>query len=292
MPIEVTVARSSGFCPGVKQALRLAEATLKKQVGPVYTLGPLIHNPQEVDRLQTMGLRILPDDPEKLKRLNLEGAWIIIRSHGASPTLLNMLKKKKVNIVDATCSMVQSAQESATKLSEEGYNIVIVGSPDHPEVRAIKEYAGDAFVTENLRELSRWIKGLGRDASRIGVIAQTTINQATLRAAVDVILLSACELKIYNTICKATFTRQGEAALLANSVDLMLVVGGRNSSNTSHLREVSENIGTPTYHVETAAELDPTWFAGVNRVGVIGGASTPDWITDEIVAEIARLASG
>ncbi len=292
MAVEVTVARSSGFCPGVKQALRLAEATLKKQVGPVYTMGPLIHNPQEVDRLQAMGLRILPDDPEQLARLNLEGAWIIIRSHGASPALRALLEKKKVNIVDATCSMVQSAQESAMTLAAEGYTIIIVGSPDHPEVRAMREYAGGAFVTDNLLELSRWVKGLGREASRIGVIAQTTINQATLRAAVDIILLSACELKIYNTICKATFTRQGEAAVLAHSVDLMLVVGGRNSSNTSHLREVSENIGTPTHHIETAAELDPAWLAGALRVGVIGGASTPDWITDEIVAEIARLTSG
>ncbi len=291
MTIQVTVARASGFCPGVKRALRLAEATLAKEVGPVYTIGPLIHNPQEVSRLETLGLRILPDRPEELQRLNLEGAWIIIRSHGASPALRSLLEKKKANVIDATCAMVQSAQESAIKLADEGYDLVIVGSADHPEVQAIQGYAGGAFVTEDLEELSRWAKERGRAAARIGVIAQTTVNQASLRAAVDLLLLGACELKIYNTICKATFTRQGEAALLATRVDLMLVVGGRNSSNTSHLRDVSENSGTATRHIETAAELDPAWFEGVQRVGIIGGASTPQWITDEIVAEIARLSS-
>ncbi len=291
MSIKVTVARSSGFCPGVRRALRLAEATLAKQVGPVYTIGPLIHNPQEVSRLQGLGLRILPDRPAELQRLNLEGAWIILRSHGASPDLLELLQKKKANVVDATCAMVRSAQESAVKLADEGYEIVIVGSPDHPEVQAIIGYAGHAFVTEDLDELSQWVRERGRAASRIGVIAQTTVNQASLRAAVDLLLLAACEMKIYNTICKATFTRQGEAGLLAARVDLMLVVGGRNSSNTSHLLAVSESSGTPTHHIETAAELDPAWFTGVQRIGVIGGASTPQWITDEIVAEIARIAS-
>ncbi len=291
MTIEVIVATSSGFCPGVKQALRLAEATLKRQVGPVYTIGPIIHNPQEVNRLQEVGLRILPDRPEELRRLNLEGAWIILRSHGASPSLLRMLERKGANVVDATCAMVKSAQESAAKLAEEGYEIVIVGSPDHPEVQAIQGYAGRAFVTEDMEELWRWVKERRRKTSRIGVLAQTTINQATFRAAVDLILLETCEMKVFNTICKATFTRQWEAATLSGGVDLMLVVGGRNSSNTNHLRAVSEGMGTPTKHIETATELDPTWFSDVRRIGVIGGASTPTWITDEIVAEIARLTS-
>ncbi len=291
MTVEVTVARSSGFCPGVKQAMRLAEATLKKQVGPVYTMGPLIHNPQEVDRLQTMGLRILPDDPEEIKRLNLEGAWIIIRSHGASPTLRALLEKKKANVVDATCSMVQSAQESAVKLALEGYAVVIVGSHDHPEVQAIQAYAGRAFVTRDGEDLKGWLKERGRSRAKIGVIAQTTITQATLQHVVDLLLPRACELKIFNTICTATARRQREAARLSQQVDLMLVVGGRNSSNTSHLRDVSESSGTPTHHIETAEELDPAWLDGVQRVGVIGGASTPDWITDEIVTEIARLTS-
>ncbi len=292
MAIQVKVARSSGFCPGVKRALRLAETTLEKGVGPVFTIGPLIHNPQEVDRLQAMGLRILPDRPEELKRLNLEGSWIILRSHGASPALLGLLESKRANMVDATCAMVQSAQESAVKLAQEGYDLIIVGSPDHPEVQAIQAYAGRAFITEDTEELRRWIKERGRSRHKVGVIAQTTVSEATLQEIVDFLLPRTCEMKIYNTICHATATRQREAASLARKVDLMLVIGGRNSSNTSHLRAVSEGLGTPTRHIETAAELDAAWFDGVNRVGVIGGASTPDWITDEIVAEIARIASG
>ena len=147
--MQVTVARSSGFCPGVKQALRLAEATLKKKAGPVYTIGPLIHNPQEVNRLQATGLQILPDRPEQFKLLSLAGSWVILRSHGASPALRTLLEKKKANVVDATCAMVQSAQESAVKLAEDGYQLLIVGSPDHPEVQAIQAYAGEAFVTED-----------------------------------------------------------------------------------------------------------------------------------------------
>jgi len=289
--MQVTVARSSGFCPGVKQALRLAEATLKKQAGHVYTIGPLIHNPQEVNRLQAMGLRILPDRPEELKRLNLTGSWVILRSHGASPALRTLLEKKKANVVDATCAKVRSAQESAVKLAEDGYQLLIVGSPGHPEVQAVQAYAGQAFVTEDAEELKRWMKGRGRSLGKVGVIAQTTVKEASLQEVVDLLLPHACEMKIYNTICKATSSRQREAARLARKVELMLVVGGRNSSNTSHLRAVSESFGTPTRHIETAAELDPAWFDGLQRVGVIGGASTPDWITDEIVAEIVRLAS-
>lgn len=291
MTMQMTVARLSGFCPGVKQALRLAEAALKKQTGPVYTIGPLIHNPQEVNRLQAMGLRILPDRPEELKRLNLKGSSVILRSHGASPALRQLLESKKANVVDATCAMVRSTQESAVKLAEEGYELIIVGSPDHPEVQAIQAYAGKAVVTEDAEELQRWMKERGRSRGKVGVIAQTTVDRASLQEIIDLLLPQAREMKIYNTICKATATRQREAARLARQVDLMLVVGGRNSSNTSHLRAVSESFGTPTRHIETAAELDAAWFAGARRVGVIGGASTPDWITDEIVAEIARLTS-
>jgi 4-hydroxy-3-methylbut-2-enyl diphosphate reductase len=279
--------------------MRLAEAVLAREKGPVYTLGPLMHNPQEVERLRVAGLSILPETPEEQAEADIAGAWVVLRSHGVPPQIKDLLAAKGANIVDATCVMVEGARDSAVELVEQGYHLVIVGSPAHPEVRAIVAHAGRAIERSHAESERRPSILVTKDAGeaisvagglpeKVGVIAQTTIDLALLRAVSNALLPRTCELRVFNTICQSTSSRQHEAEVLAREVDVMLVVGGHNSSNTSNLRAISERTGTPTHHIETAEELQAEWLAGASTIGVIGGASTPGWVIDEVVAQAAR----
>ncbi|MHB8780493.1 MAG: 4-hydroxy-3-methylbut-2-enyl diphosphate reductase [Candidatus Geothermincolia bacterium] len=299
--MEIKVGRYTGFCPGVKRALRLAEGVLARAGGPVFTLGPLIHNPQEVERLRQAGLGILPDEESELAALDLAGAWVVYRSHGVSPQIDELLKSKGARIVDATCKMVESARDSAIRMAETGCDLVIVGRPDHPEIRGIVAHVERAV--ERLRENGRGptivvtrdragLAGLGRRSRgrRIGVIAQTTVDLQSLADIVGGLLPLACELHVFNTICRSTSSRQEEALQLARTTEVMVVVGGRNSSNTARLRRICEEAGATTYHVENATELRPAWIKGASRVGVVGGASTPAAAIDDVVAELTRIA--
>ena len=276
--MKIILAKRAGFCSGDKRATQMAfEAAGKDK--KTYTLGPIIHSPQVVNRLEEMGVKVL----ENLDSMN--DGTIIIRSHGVASNELAEAVNKKLEIVDATCPFVKKAQEHVKSLSQSGYGVVVVGDADHPEVQGIVSYGGvKVFVVGSGDEVKKLPK-----MSKIGVVAQTTQSYENLKNAVTECLLRGGEIRVFNTICDATAVRQEEAKELAKQVDCMLVVGGLNSANTRRLSEVCKELQRRTYHIETAAEIDPAWFEGVERVGVTAGASTPKWIIDEVMNRIEGI---
>lgn len=276
--MKVILAKQAGFCFGVKRATQMAfEAAGKDQ--KTYTLGPIIHSPQVVNKLEEMGVKVLKDLD------SMESGTIIIRSHGVASGEINEAVQKKLEIVDATCPFVKKAQEHVKSLSETGYGVVVVGDADHPEVQGIVSYGGDkVFVVGSGEEVAKLPK-----MNKIGIVAQTTQSFENLKNVVSECLLRGGEIRVFNTICDATAVRQEEAKQLAGQVDCMLVVGGFNSANTRRLSEVCAELQSRTHHIETASEIDAAWFEGVDRVGVTAGASTPKWIIDEVINKIEEL---
>lgn len=276
--MKVIIAKRAGFCFGVKRATQMAFEAAGKD-NKTYTLGPIIHSPQVVQKLEQMGVKVV-------KNLdNTNSGTIIIRSHGVLASEMDEAVQKQLEIVDATCPFVKKAQEHVKSLSEAGYGVVVVGDADHPEVQGIVSYGGDkVFVVGSGEEVKRLPK-----MNKIGVVAQTTQSFENLKNVVSECLLRGGEIRVFNTICDATAVRQEEAKELACQVDCMLVVGGFNSANTRRLAEVCVEIQPRTYHIETAAEIDPDWFKDEERVGVTAGASTPKWIIDEVVNRIEAL---
>ncbi len=275
--LEILVAKSADFCFGVRRAIRLAKRTAKRE-GEVYTLGPLIHNPQVVSELEQEGVVARKSADE------IKSGVVIIRSHGLPKEELARLREGKLSWLDATCPYVKRVQEIVEKLSTEGYSVLVVGDKDHPEVRAILSFfqpAGKIRVIAGAREACQ----LDVDG-KLGLLAQTTQSGETFQEVIRVLVSKVSELRIFNTICPATGERQREARELAKLVDCMVVVGGDNSANTARLTRLCRAIQPKTYRVETAAELKEDWFAGCRRVGVTAGASTPKKRVEEVVAKI------
>jgi len=278
--MKIIVARHAGFCFGVKRATLMAfEKASETGGGRTCTLGPIIHSPQVVARLEEKGIKVIKDLSE------IDEGRIILRSHGVTATEMREAHEKGLEVVDATCPFVKKAQNQVKMLSDEGYDMVIVGEKEHPEVEGIISYAaGKVFVVAS-----------GDDAQALpemkktGVVAQTTQSYQTLEAVVDVCLAKTQELRIFNTICDATSVRQEEAKVIAGDVGCMLVIGGFNSANTRRLAEVCSEIQMNTHHVETVEQLSPEWFVGVESVGVTAGASTPKWLIDEVLEGINAL---
>jgi 4-hydroxy-3-methylbut-2-enyl diphosphate reductase len=266
--MEVILAEYLGFCYGVKRAIKIAK---KHADGKSCTLGPIIHNPQMVERLNAEGVGMTKD-------LNLvtEGT-IIIRSHGVGPQIYEEIQKRGLNLVDATCTRVKKAQLSAKELAEAGYSVVIIGEKKHPEVKSIVEWTNNsAVVIENETEAENFEPCL-----KLGIVSQTTISDEQFKKVVLKLLEKSKDIRILRTICMATEQRQKAAMELAAKVDVMLVVGGRNSANTTKLANLCESI-CQTYHIETAEEISPEWFNQCKKVGITAGASTPDWIIREV----------
>ena len=283
------MARNAGFCPGVKRAIESAERALKEAGGEVLSLGPLIHNPQVVEMLQRRGLRVLDDDPASLERAELEGRTVVIRSHGAPPETYDILRRRGAQILDATCPNVKRAQRGAVELAEAGYSLLVVGSAEHPEVRAILGCVESrAGVAADRQGLEAWLREAGKKRRRVGVIGQTTVDLELFRELVSILLGRVPDLRVIDTLCHSTIARQQEARRLARYADLVLVVGGRNSSNTSYLRKICLLSGTPALQLETADELDLDALRGVRRLAILGGASTPDWIVEGVRESIRR----
>lgn len=278
--MKIIRAENAGFCFGVMRAIKLAIEAASKSPETIYSLGPLIHNPQQVEFLSQKGVHVASD----LNSLN-PGNTLIIRSHGTSPEVLKAAKAKGLVIVDATCPFVLKAQRLARRLAEEGYQVVIVGEGDHPEVIGLKGFAGNgAWVIEKASDVCKLPA-----KPRLGIIAQTTQSLDNFREVVGAVLEKSDDLKVFNTICHATTHRQGSALNTAQKVDLMIVIGGYNSANTSRLASLCKQSGVPTYHIETASEVDKTWLENVSTVGVTAGASTPEWIIEDVVERLAVL---
>jgi len=279
MGFEIRIAPNSGFCFGVRRALETAENTLRSG-GRVYSFGPLIHNPQVIERLQAAGLEPA-DDVSKLT-----GGKVIIRSHGVHPSVMSELTARGVEVIDATCPLVKKAQQSAQLLHEEGYTVIIVGERNHPEVQGLLGHAPGALVVEPRDDLS----GLSRRA-RIGLVAQTTQYPEDYRKVMGKIVAGDFEeVRVFNTICNATVIRQEAAVALAGQVDIMFVLGGRNSANTNRLAKICRASGVQTHHIETAAELDESWLECKRIVGVTAGASTPGWLIEQFIARLKEIS--
>ncbi len=277
--MEVHIAKTAGFCFGVKRAVDIAFEKAEDGRGRVGTLGPIIHNPQVIARLSSAGVRpVQPGTPEVD-----EVDTLIIRTHGIPADLSSVLEATGKELIDATCPFVKNAQQYAKLLTEEGYRVLILGDHDHPEVQGILSYAGkDAIVVDSPDSLPAiW--------GRVGVVVQTTQPIEALKRLLARIVETAKEIKVYNTICNSTAHRLLETEALARKVDVMLVIGGRNSANTKQLARLCKQIGVQTHHIETAEELSPDWFAGKHSVGITAGASTPDWIIQEICNAVRAL---
>ena len=278
---RIVVAEHAGACYGVERALELtaqAAATSDR----VRTLGPLIHNPRVVSDLEAQGV-FVSEDLE-----SCAGDVVVIRSHGVVPEVVDRARELGCRVVDATCPYVKSVHTAARKLVDEGYRLVIVGEDGHPEVEGIVGHAGgDALVVADEAGLEGAELG-----ARVGVVVQTTQSIARLEAVVSALLSRAREVRVVNTICTATAERQRAARKLAEQADAMVVVGGKNSGNTRRLAEICCACCDRTYHVESAGELDPSWFAGCGTVGVTAGASTPSAHIDEVLAVLDGLAGG
>ncbi len=285
MGVDIKLAESAGFCFGVKIAV---DSAIKagKELGGAYTNGPIIHNKQVVQFLESLNVKQLDENTE-LK----SGDTVIIRSHGVPPEVERNLRSKNINVIDATCPFVKKVHEKVRQLVEEGYYVVIIGEKGHPEVIGIlghlRDAGGKGIVIQNMEEL---YKNLPK-RNKVGIVAQTTQNEDFFEKAVGYIASNVEELKVFNTICDATSVRQEEVKKLAPTVDIMIIIGGKHSGNTNRLAQISRSLNPNTYHIEKADELKKEWFDNVKSVGISAGASTPDWIIKEVVERIKEITS-
>jgi len=273
--MEIILAKSAGFCFGVKRATQMAFDAAGKHE-QISSLGPLIHSPQMVEKLEQEGVRVCHQVED------ISDGAVVIRSHGVTAQEVEEIEQSGLLVVDATCPFVKKAQKHADMLSREGYLLVLVGEANHPEVRGIVSYAkGDVRIVATPQEAGKLPKG-----GKIAMVAQTTQSLENFSEIVAVCLTKAKELRVFNTICDATSVRQNEARQIAGKVDLMLVIGGFNSANTSRLANLCKEVQPCTYHVETGDQLLPDWFEGKEKVGITAGASTPLWIVEDVMKKV------
>ncbi len=273
--MKVLVAEKCGFCPGVRNAISTAERVLAQADGsePVYCLGPLIHNEDVVHRLASGGLRTVDSVDQ------IDCGTVLIRSHGVAPKELDRLRQKGLHIVDATCVLVKRVQQIAKQLEQEGYEVVIIGEENHPEVQGVMGCVDDVFVVADESDLDK----LPRDG-RLGIVCQTTQSPEHLGKMLGIIGRgSFSELKVINTLCKEAIKRQESAIALCKQVDIMFVLGGLHSANTRRLAELCKKHNSATFHLQNWDELDKNVLFGRNIAGVTAGASTPNWVIDEFV---------
>lgn len=274
---KITIAKSAGFCFGVKRAIDLAQDIVSTNE-EVYTFGPLIHNPQEVERLEKENIKVIEDYSK------IEKGVLVLRTHGIPLYVYeNLSTKKNIKLVDATCPFVKRAQDIVKKLSKNSEQIVIVGEKQHPEVIALVSYGkGKCLVVEDIKDTKNVKK-----TDIIYIVSQTTQSPKKFEDIVNEIS-KISQVKVFNTICKATFDRQSAAEKLAREVDIMIVIGGKNSGNTTRLYQICSNI-TKTYHIENVDEIEKAWFDNVKNIGITAGASTPDWIIENIRRRIEEI---
>jgi 4-hydroxy-3-methylbut-2-enyl diphosphate reductase len=276
--MKIELASSYGFCYGVKRAIDIAEKHKNS-----FTYGPLIHNKDEIKRLKdgfNIGLI------EKIEDVENNNA-IVIRTHGIPKSELAILKKQENKIIDATCPYVTTPQNIVARMSKEGYSVVIFGDQKHPEIKGVVSYAEDenhAFVVLNKEELDELpLK------NKVALVSQTTKKPADFLQIVNALILTHKEVRVFNTICNATFENQDAASELAKRADVMIVIGGRHSSNSKMLHSISEQECKESYLIENETELDENWFKNKKLCGISAGASTPDWIIQNVVNKIQEM---
>jgi len=276
--MQVLVAAKCGFCPGVRNAISMAEKILAEADSgqQVYSLGPIIHNKDVVESLARSGLRTVGSGDE------IDRGTVIIRSHGVSPRELDCLREKELHIVDATCVLVKRVQQLAKQLEAEGYEVVIIGEESHPEVQGVMGCVQDVVVVAEERDLDK----LPQDG-RLGIVCQTTQSPEHLgRMLAAIGRRNFKELKVINTLCREAIKRQESAVELCKQVDIMFVLGGLHSANTRRLADLCKKHNDHTFHLQNWDELDKDVLLDKNIAGVTAGASTPNWIIDEFVKHL------
>lgn len=262
---RIVVANEAGACFGVERALAMVIDEAHDARGPVHTLGPLIHNPVVVAELAAQGVGVV-SEPEAAEA----GSTLFMRTHGVPPVVEERARELGLTVVDATCPFVKKVHVAVERLVREGYQVMVVGETGHPEVEGTVGHAPGALVVGSASDVESL-----QVSRRVGLVVQTTLALKTLREVVDALVGRCEELRVINTICDATSKRQSAAQALAREADVMVVVGGRNSANTTHLADICSTACICTHHIETPDELDASWFREAELVGITAGASTP-----------------
>lgn len=275
--VQIILASEYGFCYGVKRAVTLAEQA-GELPGMVNTLGSLIHNPQVVANLQARGIGKIEDVHDVP-----ENSTLIIRSHGTTPQVHAVAIEKNCQLVDATCPNVKKAQLVAQDFYKQGYQVLIIGEKQHPEVQSIASWAVAPLIIEDLAEVATLDKNL-----EYGILCQTTFEQDKFKEFLRLMQVAGIKYQVKPTICLATKKRQDAAIQLAQTVQAMLVIGGLNSANTRHLQEIVKEF-VPAWHIESAKEVTASMLENIEVLGITAGASTPNWLIEEIIAKIKEV---
>ena len=274
--VEINIAKHSGYCWGVDRAYEQTVATANTKDGPVYTFGPLIHNPQTIDLLNSKyGVDYIEDVEDDRAK---EGSTVIIRTHGVPPEVQDQFRAKGAEVIDATCPYVRVTQNYAQLLHKQKYHVVIIGDPKHPEVISILAYAkGEGTVIKGMQDIDK----IPKNKRRLGVVVQSTLILKKVNEIVNALLARAQEVRVFNTICYVTTERQEDAETIAKRNDHVIVIGGKASSNTKKLAIVAESFGAKAQLIEKPEEIDFSKLREAQRIGILAGASTPNWLIDQ-----------
>ena len=275
--VEIRKAKVQGFCFGVAITVKKAEEAIASR-DDVTTLGHVVHNPQMVESLASRGLRNADSVDD------VEGGALFVRAHGLPLEVFEKASAKGLEVIDATCPMVTKIHVQAERLRDDGYKIVVVGDPNHPEVKGTLSHVPGAWCIETVEDVEKLPRG-----SRVGVVVQSTYSRERFTDIVKTLSQKYYEVRAVNTICTDTNNRQSEAVRLAKEVDVMVVVGGKTSANTKHLAELAEKHGARAFHIENETELRAEWFDGVKVAGLMSGASTPGWLVDTVQSRMEEF---
>ena len=275
--MEVRLAKTAGFCFGVRRAVDTVYEQVEQAEGPIYTYGPIVHNEIVVQELEEKGVKVLNSE-EELK--SLTSGTVIIRAHGVGEKVYELLKQQGVNLVDATCPFVKKIHRIARKEEANGRHILIIGNAKHPEVEGIRGWCEKpAYVVESLEEAENFALPMGE---KLCIVSQTTFNYNKFQDIVEIISKKGYDIIVLNTICSATEERQTEAREIASDVDAMIVIGGSHSSNTQKLFEICKKECENTYYIQSLDDLDLKTSQSIRCVGITAGASTPNKIIEEV----------
>lgn len=282
--MRVVLAKHIGFCSGVKRAVSIVEKLLKNKKKNIFCFGAVIHNQQVLEKLKEQGLK----EVSSLKEIR-PSAYLVLPSHGTTQDTIKLAKQKKLKIIDVTCPYVASVQNICKELNKVGYQILILGDKDHPEIKALLSIAPKAKVVKKASE----IKSLDLD-TRLGVISQTTQSKENLLKLIEYLLSNKPikELRMFNTICLDSLSRQREVVELAKHNDAVLVIGSKISANTKRLFNISLKFNPHSYLIDGISSLNPILKNNFKSIGVISGASTPDWLVEEIIEKIKNYRKG
>ena len=276
--MRIKKAKVQGFCFGVAITVKKAEEAVATRPD-VTSLGNVVHNPQMVESLAFKGLKNAASVDE------VDSGALFVRAHGLPTEIFEKAQQKGLTVIDATCPMVTKIHVQAEKLKADGYKIIVVGDPNHPEVKGTLSHVPGAWCIETVQDIEKLPRG-----SKVGVVVQSTYSGRRFSEIVQALTAKYYEVRAVNTICTDTHNRQSEATNLAREVDVMVVVGGKSSANTKHLAELAEMNGARAFHIEGPAELQASWFDGVQTAGLMSGASTPGWLVDSVAEQMEALS--